>query len=74
MRGPINPSTNTRKIVKLRVNICRYGYGCVNVNVIVSESTYVHENVVGCVDVRMERKFSASIDKAKWICYNSFTK
>ena len=46
---PINLSTNTRKIAKLRVDVCGYGYGCVNVNVAVF--VYGNENVVGCVDV-----------------------
>lgn len=46
---PINPSTNTRKIVKLCVDICGYEYGCVNVNVAVSASA--NGNVAGYVNV-----------------------
>ena len=46
---PINPLTNTRKIVKLCVDVCGYGYGCVNVNVAVSASA--NGNVDGCVNV-----------------------
>ena len=51
MRQPINPSTNTRKIVKLCVDVCGYGYGygCVNANV--ADSASVNGNVAGCVDV-----------------------
>lgn len=45
----INPSTNTRKTAKLCVDICGYGYGCVNVNVVVFVSA--NDNVAGCVDV-----------------------
>ena len=73
LRQLINSSINTRKIAKLCVDV--YGCGCdyVNVNGADSASVYVHENVVGCVDVCM-KKFSASIDKAKWLCYNGLTK
>ena len=49
------------------------GCVCVNANVADFVSTYVHGNVAGCVDVCM-KKFSASIDKAKWLCYNNLTK
>ena len=66
----INPSVNTRKIVKLCANVCGYGCDYVNVNVAVSASA--NENVAGCVDVY--EKFFASIDKAKWLCYNGLTK
>ena len=58
---PINPSTNTRKIVKLCVGVCGYGCGCVNVNVV--DSVSANGNVVGYVDVY--EKIFASIDKAK---------
>lgn len=44
-----NPSTNTRKIVKLYADVCGYGCDYVNVNVAVSAS--VNGNVAGCVDV-----------------------
>ena len=70
VRQPINPSTNTRKIVKLCVDVCGYGYGCVNVNVAVFVSA--NGNVAGCADAH--EKFFASIDKAKWLCYNGLTK
>lgn len=66
----INPSINTRKIVKLCVDVCGYGCGCVNVNVVVS--VFANGNVAGCVDVY--EKFFAPIDKAKWLCYNGLTK
>lgn len=46
---PINPPTNTCKIVKLCVDICGYGYGCVNVNVV--DFASVNGNVAGYVDV-----------------------
>ena len=49
VRQPINPSINTRKIVELRVDVCEYGYDCVNVNV--ADSISVNGNVDGCVDV-----------------------
>lgn len=49
VRQPINPSANTRKIVKLCVDVCGYGYGCVNANVAVSVSA--NGNVAGCVNV-----------------------
>ena len=45
----VNQSTNTRKIVKVCVDVCGYGYGRVNVNVVVSAS--VNGNVAGCVNV-----------------------
>lgn len=45
---PINPLTNTRKIVKLCVDVCGYGYGCVNVNV--ADFASANGNVTGCVD------------------------
>lgn len=45
----INPSANTRKIVKLCVDVCGYGYGCVNVNAAVFVSA--NDNATGCVDV-----------------------
>ena len=67
---PIKPLTNTRKIAKLCVDVYGYGCGCVNVSVAVSAS--VNGNVAGCVDVY--EKFFASIDKAKWLCYNGLTK
>lgn len=51
LHQPINPSTNTHKIVKLCVDVCGYGYGCVNVNVADSVSTSTNGNVAGCVDV-----------------------
>ena len=44
---PINLSTNTRKIVKLCVDVC--GYDCVNVNV--ADFASANGNVAGCVDV-----------------------
>lgn len=68
---PINPLINTRKFVKLCVD--KYGCGCVNVNGAVSVSANGNGNVASCVDVCM-KKFSASIDKAKWLCYNGLTK
>ena len=46
---PINPSTNTRKIVKLCVDVCGYGYGCVNANV--ADFASANGNVAGCVNV-----------------------
>lgn len=46
---PINPLTNTRKIVKLYVDVCGCGCGCVNANV--ADSVSANENVAGCVDV-----------------------
>lgn len=49
LHQPINPSTNTRKIVKLYADVCGYGYGCVNVNVVDSVSVNSNENVVGYV-------------------------
>lgn len=49
VRQPINPSANTRKIVKLCVDVCGCGCGCVNVSVAVSVSA--NENVAGYVDV-----------------------
>lgn len=61
VRQPINPSTNTRKIVKLCVDVCGYGCDCVNVNVAVSVS--VNGNVAGYVDVY--KKFFVPIDKVK---------
>lgn len=67
---PIKPLTNTHKIVKLCVDVCGYGYGFVNVNVADFAST--NDNVIGCVNVY--EKFFASIDKAKWLCYNDLTK
>lgn len=67
---PINPSTNTRKIVKVCANVYEHECGRVNVNVVVSASA--NGNVAGCVDVH--EKFFASIDKAKWLCYNGLTK
>ena len=70
VRQPINPSTNTRKIVNLCVDVCEYGYSCVNVSVAVSASA--NGNVAGCVDVY--EKFFTSIDKAKRLCYNDLTK
>ena len=45
VRQPINPSINTRKIVKLRVDVCGYGCDCVNVNVADSVSANGNENV-----------------------------
>ena len=42
-------STNTRKIIKLCVDVCEYGYGYVNVNVAIFVSA--NSNVAGCVDV-----------------------
>ena len=51
MRQPISPLTNTRKIVKLYVDVCGYGCGCVNVNVAVSVSAYGNGNVVDCANV-----------------------
>lgn len=66
----INPSVNTRKIVKLCVNVCGYGCGCVNANV--ADFASANGNVAGCVNVY--EKFFASIDKVKWLCYNSLTK
>ena len=59
---PVNPSTNTRKIVKWCVNVCGYGYGCVNANVV--DFASANDNVIGCVDV-YEKNFFASIDKTK---------
>ena len=72
---PINPSTNTRKIVKLCADVYRYRYRyrCGRVNVNVADSASVNDNVADCVDV-YEKIFSASIDKAKWLCYNGPTK
>ena len=67
---PINPSANTRKIVKLCVDVCGYECDCVNVNV--ADSVSANENVAGCVDVY--EKIFTSIDKAKWLCYNGLTK
>lgn len=67
---PINPLTNTHKIVKLCVDVCGYGCGCVNVNM--ADSVFANDNVAGCVDAY--EKIFASIDKAKWLCYNSITK
>lgn len=67
---PINPLTNTRKIVKLCVDVCVCGYGCVDVSV--ADSVSANGNVAGCVDGY--EKFSVSIDKAKWLCYNGLTK
>ena len=66
----INQSTNARKIVKLCANVYEHECGRVNVNVVVSASA--NGNVAGCVDVY--EKFFASIDKAKWLCYNGLTK
>lgn len=68
---PTNSLTNTRKIVKLCVDVCGYGCGCVNANVADSVSANGNENVAGYVH---EKNFSASIDKAKWLCYNDLTK
>lgn len=51
LHQPINPSTNTRKIIKLYVDICGCEYSCVNVNVADFVSTNDNENVAGCVDV-----------------------
>lgn len=62
MHQPINSLTNTRKIVKLCVDVCGYGYGCVNVNV--ADFASANGNVDGCVDVH-EKNFSISIDKAR---------
>ena len=45
----IDPSTNTRKTAKLCVDVCGYGYDCVNVNVADSASVNSNENVVGYV-------------------------
>ena len=45
----INPSVNTRKIIKLCVDVCGHECGCPNLNVIVSASA--NDNVIGCVDV-----------------------
>lgn len=59
---PINLSTNTRKIVKLCIDVCGYGYGCVNVNV--ADFAFANGNVAGCVKICM-KKFSVFIDKAK---------
>lgn len=70
VRQPINPSINTRKIVELRVDVCEYGCGCVNVNV--ADSISANGNAAGCVDVH--EKFFTSIDKAKGLCYNGLTK
>ena len=70
VRQLTNSSTNTRKIVKLCVDVCGYGYGCVNANVTDSVSAHGNGNVAGCV----HEKFSAPIDKAKWLCYNGLTK
>ena len=46
---PINPSINTRKIVKLCVDVSRHGYGCVNVNV--ADFVSVNGNATDYVDV-----------------------
>lgn len=50
---PINPSTNTRKIIKLRVDVSRYEHGYINANITVSASVYAHgnDNVFGCTDM-----------------------
>ncbi len=45
----INSLTNTRKIVKLCVDVCEYGYDWVNVNVAVSVFANGNENVAGYV-------------------------
>lgn len=71
MHQPLNPSTNTRKIAKLCVNVCGYGYGCVNANV--ADSASANGNVIDYVNVH-EKNFFASIDKARWLCYNGLTK
>lgn len=72
LHQPINSLTNTRKIFKLCVDVYGYGYGygCVNANVAVFVS--VNGNAADCVDVY--EKFFASIDKAKWLCYNGLIK
>lgn len=44
-----NPSTNTRKIVKLYADVCGYGCDYVNVNVAVSASA--NDNITGYVNV-----------------------
>lgn len=49
MCQPTNLSINTHKIVKLCVNVCGYGYNCVNVNVV--DSVSANGNVAGCADV-----------------------
>lgn len=45
----INPSVNTRKIVKLCVDVCGYGCDCVNVNV--ADSVSANGNIADCVNV-----------------------
>lgn len=47
---PINPSTNTRKIVKLCVDVYGYGYGYVNASVVDSASIYGNGNVADCAN------------------------
>ena len=66
----INTSVNTRKIAKLCVDVCGYGYGFINVNV--ADSAFANDNVAGCVDEH--EKIFSSIDKVKWLCYNGLTK
>lgn len=49
----INSSTNTRKIVKLCVDVCGYGrgYECGRANVNVADFASANGNVAGCVNV-----------------------
>lgn len=65
---PINKYTQNHQAVCRYM--CGYGCGCVNANVV--DSVSANGNVAGYVDVY--KKFLASIDKAKRLCYNSLTK
>ncbi len=50
VRQLINPSINIHKIAKLRVDVCGYGYGCINANVAVVASVNGNGYGADCVN------------------------